>query len=132
MVETKTKARGRMHGDAPGPDGETELNGRVAAKAQYDRRLSDKILAAFNHAYATGAHKVADRLRHVLVDVEGTERRNYERRSASAVSQADLWVTFIRARNGYNELVARRDTSPEKVASALETMKDAYRVWADN
>ena len=131
MVQTKTKGAARARSDAPGPQRQSEFNGAAAAKARYDRRLSDKILAAFNHAYATGAHKVADRLRHVLMDVEGAELRKHERRSASAVSQADLWVSFIRARNGYNELVARSDAPPDKVESALETMKDAYRVWAE-
>jgi hypothetical protein len=131
MVQIKTKGGARSRADAPGRRRQSPPAGALEGKPQYDRRLSDKILAAFNHAYASGAHNVADRLRHVLVDVESGERRQYERRSASAVSQADLWVSFIRARNGYNELVARSDASPEKVESALETMKDAYRVWAD-
>ncbi|MDH3241934.1 MAG: hypothetical protein OEO83_14865 [Alphaproteobacteria bacterium] len=132
MVQTKTEGGARAGSGAPGPRRQSQLNGAAAGQSQYDRRLSDKILAAFNHAYATGAHKVADRLRHVLQDVETAERHRYERRSASAVSQADLWVSFIRARNGYNDLVARSDAPPEKVESALEAMKDAYRVWADN
>lgn len=131
MVQTKTETRGGGRSGSPGPVVHPRLNGDAADKPQYDRRLSDKILAAFNHAYATGAHRVADRLRNVLEEVEHVERRKHERRTASAVSQADLWVSFIEARNGYNELVARSDAPPEKVESALETMKDAYRVWAD-
>jgi hypothetical protein len=132
MVETmKTRGRAPDRARAPGPVVHPRLNDGPAGKPQYDRRLSDKILAAFNHAYATGAHKVAERLRNVLVDVECVERQRNDRRSASAVSQADLWVSFIRARNGYNELLGQGDAPPEKVASALETMKDAYRVWAD-
>lgn len=131
MVQIKTKGATRACADAPGAQRQPGFGGAAMGPSQYDRRLSDKILAAFNHAYATGAHKVADRLRHVLVDVESAERRRYERRAASAVSRADLWVSFIRARDGYNEMVARNDAPPEKVESALETMKHAYRVWAD-
>lgn len=57
---------------------------------RYDRRLSDKILAAFNHAYASGAVQAAVRLKAVLADVEGKERERHERRAGSAVAQADL------------------------------------------
>jgi hypothetical protein len=107
-------------------------NGGIPGKLEYDQRLSDKILAAFNHAYASGAHKVADRLRTVLADVEMSERGREDRRSAGAVSQADLWVGFIEARNGYNALVAKSDVPARDVQAALESMKEAYRVWADS
>jgi hypothetical protein len=127
MAQSKSTAA--LHTGPALPPG---LNGGVTAKPEYDRRLSDKILAAFNHAYASGAHKVADRLRNVLADVEQVERAKHDRRAASAVSQADLWVAFIEARNGYNDLVSKSDTSADKVEEALETMKSAYRVWADS
>lgn len=129
MVQVKTQARDR----APRGSQARRLAtlGVAEEKPAYDRRLSDKILAAFNHAYASGAHKVADRLRTVLVDVEDAERENHHRRAASAVSQADLWVAFIRARNGYNALVAQSDAPPAEVQSALDAMKDAYRLWAE-
>jgi hypothetical protein len=40
----------------------------------YDRRLSDKILMAFNHAYAAGAVKTANHLKSVLAAVDSDER----------------------------------------------------------
>lgn len=95
----------------------------------YDRRLSDKVLAAFNHAYASGARKVAARLRTVLADVERVERASYERRRSSALAQADNWVAFVEARERYNALVACDDASDQEREAALEAMKDAYRDW---
>jgi hypothetical protein len=68
----------------------------------------------------------------VLADVERNERGSHDRRLAGAVCQADLWIGFIEARNDYNALVASIDARPEKVEVALETMKEAYRVWADS
>ena len=47
--------------DGLGPDYES-VNGILAIT----RRLSDKVLAAFNHAYATGEVDVASKLRAVL------------------------------------------------------------------
>lgn len=131
MVQTKTGARSRGRSRSPRPAVYPCVDGNGSDGHQYDRRLSDKILAAFNHAYASGAHMVAERLRTVLEEVDHEERRKHDRRSASAVSQADLWVSFIEARNGYNELLASRDAPADKVESALESMKDAYRVWAE-
>lgn len=132
MAQTKSNGRTQMRSDtsrlAVGAGG----NGGIPGKLDYDQRLSDKILAAFNHAYASGAHKVADRLRNVLADVEMSERGRHDRRSAGAVSQADLWIGFIEARNDYNALVGRNDAPAREVEAALESMKEAYRVWADS
>ena len=132
MVQTKSNGRTQMGSQTTDPVVHPGHSGDDLGKSEYDRRLSDKILAAFNHAYASGAHKVADRLRNVLGDVEGADRGKHDRRSDSAVSQADLWIGFIEARNGYNALVASDDTPPEKVEVALQSMKEAYRVWADS
>lgn len=137
MAQTKSNGRTQMDSQASRPGGHSGTNGSIPSggipgKLEYDQRLSDKILAAFNHAYASGAHKVAGRLRNVLADVESNERGSHDRRSAGAVSQADLWIGFIEARNDYNALVGSIDAQPEKVEVALETMKEAYRVWADS
>ncbi|MFT5540542.1 MAG: hypothetical protein ACI82H_002075 [Alphaproteobacteria bacterium] len=97
----------------------------------YDRRLSDKILMAFNHAYASGAVKAANHLKAVLADVDSAERAEHERRNSSAIAQADLWVAFVKACNGYNDLSSCRDAAPAKLAAALEQMKEAYRNWSE-
>ena len=40
---------------------------------RYNRRLSDKILAAFNHAYAVGEIEIASRLREVLARLDNDQ-----------------------------------------------------------
>lgn len=98
----------------------------------YDRRLSDKVLAAFNHAYASGATKAATRLKAVLAEVEAAERRAHDRRRSSAVAQADHWVVFVEARNAYNALADDKATKPAQLEAALERMKEAYRAWSES
>ena len=98
---------------------------------RYDRRLSDKILAAFNHAYANGAVQTATRLRAVLAEVETSERDRHERRTWSAMDQADLWIAFVEARNGYNALATGKGIAPARLDDALARMKDAYRLWSE-
>lgn len=97
----------------------------------YDRRLTDKILMAFNHAYASGAVKAANHLKAVLADVDSAERAEHQRRNSSAIVLADLWVSFVKARNEYNTLSSGRDAAPAKLAAALEQMKEAYRNWSE-
>ena len=132
MVQTTSNGRTQMRSKSSRPVVQSGRNGDILGKQDYDQRLSDKILAAFNHAYASGAHKVANRLREVLGDVERSARGRHDRRSRGAVSQADLWIGFIEARNGYNALVASNDSPPENVEVALDSMKEAYREWADS
>ena len=96
---------------------------------RYNRRLSDKILAAFNHAYAMGEIEIASGIREVLArldsDVpEGPEQR---RDGAIALCQADLWIEFVEARNGYRTACDKPGTDSATVATSLETMKDAYK-----
>lgn len=104
--------------------------GASTGALKYDRRLTDKILAAFNHAYASGAVKTAERLKHVLADVEAQERARYDRRNATAVGQAELWVAFVEARNRYNAVSGAEGDGP-KLDAALDEMKSAYRAWSD-
>ncbi|MDX1483793.1 MAG: hypothetical protein R3229_04860 [Alphaproteobacteria bacterium] len=131
MVQVKGNGGVQAAARPPGAVVHPRIGGETVGKPEFDRRLSDKILAAFNHAYASGAHKVAERLRTVLADVEKSERVEHDRRTTSAVSQADLWVAFVEARNSYNDLVSRGDAPAEQVEIALNDMKDAYRLWAN-
>lgn len=113
-------------------------SGPVAALAaerfgapRYDRRLSDKVLAAFTHAYASGARQAAARLKTILIEVESSERRTYERRSTSALRQAELWVDFVEARDRYHALQERAGSPAAELAAALDDMKEAYRLWSE-
>jgi len=98
-------------------------------KPDHTRRLSDKILAAFNHAYSVGEVDVARRLHAALAMVETRSWAEHpERRSPGALNEADLWVAFVESRNSYHAARERDDSTEE--AAALEAMKLAYRRWS--
>jgi len=104
----------------------------LVGKPAYDRRLADKVLAAFNHAYAVGAHDVAATLRAVLADVEAADAARYDQRRNphQATDQADRWVAFVEARNRYRKAVQDPDGAPDEVERAMAAMKQAYRSWS--
>ena len=97
----------------------------------YSRRLTDKILTAFCHAYSIGETEMAETLHAVLDSAERQEAaKSGGRRYSAAVEQADLWIEFVKARDRYR--VAKEgssgeapDTSPE-----FQEMKEAYRRWS--
>ena len=94
------------------------------------RRLSDKILAAFNHAYSVGEHEVAEKLRAALIDNESQSSEFKDmRQSYDPLGEADLWVNFVEARNAYRAACDGKK-STVSVAESLEAMKEAYRVWS--
>jgi hypothetical protein len=100
-------------------------------KPRYDRRLADKVLAAFNHAYAVGAHDVARSLRDVLAVVEAQDPFTVQRRHGhQATAQADHWIAFVEARNDYRRAAQDLDADAGAVERALVAMKDAYRRWS--
>ena len=95
------------------------------------RRLSEKILSAFNHAYAIGEVAIAQHLRDVLKENESKHAIEAERRSNyDPLGQADLWVAFVEARNGYKSACEDRSAEPGAEAEALESMKQAYKLWS--
>ena len=106
----------------------TDLVGRPP----YDRRLADKVLAAFNHAYAVGAHDVAATLRDVLASVEAADAVRYAARRSGrqATDQADRWVAFVEARNRYRLAVQDAAGDAGAVERAMADMKQAYRDWS--
>lgn len=103
----------------------------------FDRRLTDKILAAFNHAYAIGDLEVARRLHAVLALAESHERSriladaNIERRDSGAIDQADLWVAYVEARNSYQAVCHDGGAESIEARAAFEAMKRAYRRWSE-
>lgn len=98
---------------------------------RYNRRLGDKVLTAFNHAYATGAIEIAGRLREILAHIE-TERavEHGERRySSTTLGQADLWIAFVEARNDYQAACGAGEAGTPAAEVALAAMKAAYQDW---
>ena len=96
----------------------------------HNRRLTDKILAAFNHAYSFGETEIADQLMAVLARSE-EEGAQPGRRDCQATYQAECWMDFVRARERYKQLVDSGHEVEDEVEPALEDMRAAYRRWSD-
>lgn len=100
--------------------------------SEVTRRLSDKILAAFNHAYAIGETATAKKLRKALVDHQAEKAVPGDRRRSAydPINQADLWVSFVEARNRYNVVSEDKRAGKAGTDKALTEMQDAYQVWS--
>jgi hypothetical protein len=102
-----------------------------AGVPEYNRRLTDKILDAFTHAYSIGETEIAQRLRAILVDVEEQGMRRYPgRRGNEAEEQAEYWVRFVEARDIYRRISQSSRAEPDQISVALEQMKEAYKHWS--
>lgn len=97
----------------------------------YNRRLTDKILAAFTHAYSVGEYDLAEQLRDILIVAEQRGQAQFPgRRPDQAQEQADLWVEFVEIRNRYREVEGSEDADPQEKAQLLEEMRQAYKEWS--
>ena len=98
---------------------------------EYNRRLTDKVLAAFNHAYSVGETDIAEQLRVILLETEQKGRQQFpERRDNQAADQADLWVRFVEMRDLYRHVAQDANASSADVSGALDQMKEAYKHWS--
>lgn len=98
----------------------------------HNRRLSDKVLAAFNHAYAAGELEIAGLLRYALEAASALGPvEDRERRIGDILRQADHWVGFVEARKDYNVLAEQDGADPQAVLEALEQMRGAYKRWSE-
>ena len=96
----------------------------------YNRRLSDKILAALNHAYSVGERDVARQLRAALEEVERKVRSLGIKRRDGALQDAERWTRFVDARDRYREASSDPRFDPGEVGEALDEMKEAFRSWS--
>jgi len=97
----------------------------------HNRRLTDKILAAFNHAYSVGQVELAERLRDILAEAERRAQAiRPDRRNDDASRLAGLWMAFVEARNRYRDIKDGPDSNPAAEGQALEAMKEAYKCWS--
>ncbi len=98
---------------------------------KHDRRLSDKILAAFSHATAEGATAVASVLRRALEEAERDPcHAAAERRAGGALAQADLWVEFVEARDDFRAAFEAEAPDPKELERTRAEMIDAYKRWS--
>lgn len=112
----------------------TDLIAGDVGTPKYNRRLSDKILAAFNHAYAVCELEVAASLREIMARLdkgaEETEGEQLRRDGIIALSQADLWIEFVEARNDYRAACDTSQSDPFALDCMLDVMKSAYGRWS--
>ncbi|MDJ0950996.1 MAG: hypothetical protein QNJ94_18955 [Alphaproteobacteria bacterium] len=96
------------------------------------RRLSDKVLAAFNHAYSVGEVEIANQLRAVLERLDNAGPCSpVHQRAVSGAEQADRWMAFVGARNAYTALLDDAGgRKPDELQEALGRMKEAYLRWS--
>ena len=98
---------------------------------KHDRRLSDKILAAFSHATAEGAPAVAAVLRRALEEAERDHKdADQQRRMGGALVQADLWVAFVEARDSFRRAFDAAAPDPQELERSRAEMMDAYKRWS--
>lgn len=99
----------------------------------FNRRLTDKILSAFNHAYSVGEVEIAEQLRAILIDAECKARgEKSARQTGHAAKQAELWIKFVKARGRYRPLAQAEAIDALAMSSALDEMKEAYKDWSMN
>lgn len=106
----------------------------VAAPAQdatgrpfRQRRVSDRLLAAHNHAYASGHRRLATDLREILGLIECDERMSFHRRSADALERASRWAALVDAREAYED--ASQDSDRGRSQAARLRMHMAQELW---
>lgn len=112
-------------------DDSTDAIAQAVGVPRLNRRLGDKVLAAFNHAYAVGALEVANQLREILARLEADHADGdaERRQSATTLGRADLWMAFVEARNDYQAICDAGSSGTPAGDTALSAMKRAYEAW---
>lgn len=91
------------------------------------RRVSDRLLAAHNHAYACGNRRVALDLREILELIEADERIRHNRRSTTAVERASRWTAFVDAREAYEGATAADRGSAQAARFRMHMAQELWR-----
>ena len=96
----------------------------------FERRLTDKILIAFNHALALGYVEIAERLHLTLELAEREGVKKYgERRGITVLDLAGLWRAFVAARDQFARLAADPVADPQRLADARSRMRERWLLW---
>ena len=107
----------RAHSAAPEQDAPEWPSG--------DRRLSDKLLAAHNHAYAAGNRAVANEIRDILALVRGDEESAL--RNVEPLERARRWIAFVDAREAYEDAV--NDVDRGRLQAIRLRLHMAQELW---
>jgi len=106
----------RGHSAAPEQDAPVWPNG--------DRRLSDKLLAAHNHAYAAGNRAVANEIRDILALVGGDDEPVHP---VETLERARRWIAFVDAREAYEDAV--NDVDRGRLQATRLRLHMAQELW---
>jgi hypothetical protein len=106
----------RAHSAAPEQDAPEWPSG--------DRRLSDKLVAAHNHAYVAGNRAVANEIRDILALVDGDES---SRPRVEPLERARRWIAFVDAREAYEDAV--NDVDRGRVQATRLRLHMAQELW---
>ena len=121
----------RRRSDAGNGTQEISAMAVATGRMRYDRRLSDKVLAAFNHAYGLGELDTAERLCKILRDLEARYAPDSkDRRRHRPLDDAERWRGFVAARERYRAACEANPAKQDEFAAALADMKAAYRHWS--
>ncbi len=93
----------------------------------HQRRVSDRLLAAHNYAYATGSRRLATELRDILGLIEHDERVNYHRRGIDAVERAIRWAALVDAREACE--AAEKAVPRDGLPAARLRLHMAQELW---
>ena len=93
------------------------------------RRLTDKVLAAFNHAYAMGEKQLARSLWDCLVRAEKLGQHFNRRPANEALELAAEWIAFIDARDRHHAVSRDPMRSMDEVSETQRAMRSAYQSW---
>ena len=93
---------------------------------KYTRRLGDKILTAFTHAYSVGRLDLSEKLLDVL---NSCSEQDGQERSGPILELATCWMQFVQARNRFNEVADANGEDSAAAAQAFQEMKDAHQKW---
>ena len=96
---------------------------------RFTKRLSDKILMAYNHAFAVGELDLAQDLFKALEVAEEQERQIATRMEFGAVNLARCWEAFVNSRNIYETCQVEVPVDTHRLDAAVESMMAAYNQW---
>ena len=98
---------------------------------RFQRRLTDKILAAFTHAYALDEVELASALYACLVKAEGvTEDENQDRSENQSLGLAQYWIKLVDSKRRYEAILSNGGVPEDPKAKDMQTkMREAFAAW---
>jgi hypothetical protein len=128
LAQTNTLTASDLFSDSTGSTSMLELG-----QPRYSRRITDKVLAAFNHAYVLEEIELAQKLWEALVLAEEASLRQHSRRRPNqSIELAEKWVGLVDARQKHQKIAKdpAQSATPE-ADEAYADMRMAYRAWME-